>query len=432
MAPKNERKLSEADLIKNLRIIFKPEHIEQPNSSNYESGHYFQVGKQAWRLNPKESIKFNETVQALHSRFPKVHFKTCQSYLERFCCKEFPQNYDLFGLKIPELFAQLQKEQINRSVVAIEVSGLRLDTEPFSFGQFEFVSSEDTSLDDLRDQIRDENGCPPPELPTDRVLAKIGLQGDSEFTRDSAKLLLQQALDVLQFVTAPKNPSLLRDETVQGFSFYIGEDRLPATERVWSYNTHPKEAWNSFRSNAKISYNSLPKFQPTFDSNTIKDLQEFGWEQFDILLTKQRFSYFERNLLAAVTWFARAVRDVDPARKFVDLFISLETLFSNDKKAPEKERNGAFNTREGVAYFLGKTTEQRLSLHHDVHQLASTRNKVVHSGYSIIEEGDLYRLFDLTFSSILKALDFTEQFTEPSSFTKWAKRIKLGDEVKVD
>jgi len=417
-------KIPEEDLIYRLREIFDPRRISYEHPQTNEPELFFRFGSKGWRLNQKEKENLENAVQILKKQFNKVHKETCQKYLQSFCCDEFPAKFDTFHERIPKLFQDLQKVADNQSIVAVEVAGLRMDIDSFEFGKFEFVLSNDPALKELRESIRAKDGDASEPIPSGSVLAKRTLQGDSSLVREVAKEDLQQTIDVLQFISAFKNPSILKPD-IQGFSLYVGENRKPAVERTWSHNTSPNERWEAHNMNAERPSNDLPQYGLLLNEQTIDEFKSFGWDGFNQLLLKEEVSFFERNLLSANRWFAKAVRDIDPSRKFVDLFIALESLFSDDIEHPEKSR-AVFNTREGVAFFLGENIDERLKIYKWVNDLAKVRNKVVHSGFSEIERDDLNLLFRLTQKCCLCGLELSVQFGKSGSFSKWARRFKFS------
>lgn len=422
----NTHKLSNA-ISGILRDIFSPEN--QMTEANQETAYLFQRIANGWKLTASEKVRLDEAVEILRRKYNKVHARTCRKYLEGFCCEQFPGNYACFQAKLPELFNELDQANQNKSDVFVEIAGLQLQMERFRLGSIEFLHSDDPMIDELRKSVPDINGNYADPLPGKCVVARCCVEGDSEYSREVAVERIQLALDILQFASAPLNSSLLK-QSILGFGLYLGENQTPASLKTWTYQQN-KPSWHSYSGQAKRPNNHLGKFGLQLNKENLEKMQQCKLPELGEILSRFGRSHFEENILSAIRWFAKAVRDVELEDKYLNLFIALEGLLSNDVSNSENSPKAAFTHREGVAFLLGQDTESRMHFHEKFGELAKTRNKIVHSGYSLIDETELLDLFNYVLLCCFKALELKDNFKEAGSFSKWAKRVKFGEPIDV-
>jgi hypothetical protein len=411
-----------------LKDVFSPGNSEKVSKEKY--AYTFQNETSGWKLTTADKLRLDDAARVLHKEYPQVHEKTCRKYIEGFCCDQFPENYDDFHTKLPDLLEKLRLANQNNSDVFVLVAGMHLGMERFKLGPVDFIHSNSPEINELREKVPDINGDYADPLPEKCVVGRYRVDGDSEYSREIAIEQLQLALDILQFASAPVNSGTLKQH-ILSFGLYLGENKEPASLKTWTYQKK-KPSWYAYRGSAKRPNNHFEKFGLQLTESCIEELQEYRLSELEQIFASQDQSYFEENILSAIRWFSKAVRDVQSENKYLDLFIALEGLFSNDVRNPENMRKAAFTHREGVAFMLGKTTDERILLHDRMAELAITRNKIVHSGYSTIDQAELLSLSNYVFLCCLKALELKDQFKEKGSFSKWAKRCKFGEPISIE
>lgn len=406
-----------------LKEVFSPENSTQ--STKQIHSYFFQSEKKGWKLTSSEKQRLDEAAAVLQREFQNVHMKTCAKHLEGFCCDQFPENYDAFHTKLPELLNSLRLANSNNSNVFVLVSGIHLEMARFKLGPVEFMHSDDPEITRRREQVPDINGEFAAPLPEKCVIGRLQVYGDSEYSREVAIEQLQLALDILQFASSPINSGTLKQRTTS-FGLYIGEHKKTPSLKTWTYQDQ-EPSWHAYTGIPQIANNHLEKFGLKLTDSCIDELQTYGLTDLEAIFASSKRSQFEENIISAIRWFSKAVRDVQPENKYLYLFIALEGLFSHDTNDPEKMKAAAFTHREGVAFMLGESTDQKIRLYDSMSELAKTRNKIVHSGYSKIDQEELASLTNFVFSSCIKALQLKDQFKEARSFSKWAKRRKFGE-----
>jgi hypothetical protein len=383
----------------------------------------FQHGAREWSLNRQEREEFDKCISALTACFPRVHRKTCAKYLEQFCCENFPDNHEGFEQRFNELQSVIQRENESDAVCLVEVSGLRLHKVRFSIGKTEFILSSSGWVRAARQSIRDIHGEAPDEIPSGIVIAKGPHKGDSNFARESAIEATQLALDALTFLSVPLNSGCVVNHEM-GFSLYCGAPRPFTEQRTWVY--YENQLWNDHTEAAKMPHNKFENRGLRLNADNIEKLRKYGLDSVSKLLSEELMSGFDQNLIACMRWIAKAVRDVDPASKFLYLFISLEALFCKDGGESKSGKSQAFSTREGVAFLLGDTPEQRANYYDRMDGLATLRNRIVHEGFGRIDTQDLVDLLNYVWWCCRKGQDLRDSFRQPNSFSNWAKQVRFG------
>ena len=138
-------------------------------------------------------------------------------------------------------------------------------------------------------------------------------------------------------------------------------------------------------------------------------------------------SAFDDSLLTAITWMANGIRERDLARKYLSFFIALEALFIRDNKATRAAdgyQNPIVPIGEGVGWLLGGSGDARRQIAEQIEWLGRTRNKIVHRGFTMIDEADLIQLGSYLWNSCWQAATKRASFRVEDSFQDWLRDQK--------
>lgn len=409
-----------AQIIPVLREVFG----EQRSSDS--PGMAFQFGDRGWSLTPEESQSFHGAVLTLATAFPRIHRKTCEHELERFCCEQIPKHGAAFEDAIPEFLGHLSSLGNIENVVYVEISGLRLEVAEVSVGSVRLISSEHPDVDEHRLMIKDINGNYPAPIDPNLPLARVEVCGESQFAKEIATAQAQTALDCLQVLSIQENRAAFGDNF--GFVLACSGPMPLICCRRWMFSSL-QPTWSYDKSCGPVIATDNPQLNLPINTGTLSKLNARGLVHASELLADPSPSPFDEGLLAALKWIASAIRERDFTRKYLSFHIALEALFARDDSAIRNSSgfaSPATPVDDGVAFLLGKTVDSRIRIAQRIRELSRTRNMIVHRGYSSVERNDLLTLAGYSWNCCMQALKMRGQFRDENSFREWCLRQKYG------
>lgn len=386
----------------------------------------FQFGDRGWSLTPEESRSFHDAVLALATAFPRIHQKTCERELERFCCERIPQHGAVFEDGIPDFLLHLDELSGIKNIVYVEVSGLRLEMDDVPVGPVRLISSEHPDVDAHRLKIKDINGNFPTPFDKGLTLARVEVRGEPQFAKDVARTQAQTALDCLQVFSIQENHAAFEDSF--GFVLACSEPMPLVSCRRWMFSSL-KPTWSSDKACGSVIATDSPQRNLPLNPGTLSKLNDRGLSHVNELLTAPIHSPFDEGLLASLKWIASAIRERDFTRKYLSFHIALEALFARDDSTVRQSSDyarPATSVDDGVAFLLGKTLDARLRIAERIRELSRTRNMIVHRGYSSVERNDLLSLAGYSWNCCTEALKMRRQFRKENSFREWCLHQKYG------
>jgi hypothetical protein len=381
-------------------------------------------------LSKTEAAKMQQASELLSAQFPKVSERTCMRELQRFCCSfisEINAGQQLpVARQIPALLKLLESLGSHQTTVYVEVSGLDLRLPEWTFGPARFMSGNHVDVERDRLGIRTLDGQTPEPLRAEQLVVQMRLEGESQYAQDSAKERVQQVLDVLQFLSLKENPGSW-DADLAHFGLFCCEPIPVVSTNIWAFSSDgPSWHWHKEQPPVLVS----GPMKCVVSKDTDARFAERGGKELAALLMEQHPSAFDQGLLTAVTWIAHAIRERDPARKFLGFYIALEALFGRDnKKLRECEgfQQPIVPIPEGVAFLLGLTPQARIRLVDRMTRLTRERNRIVHRGFTQIEKGSLLMLAGYAWSSCWQAAIRRHLFQKEDAFRDWLLERKYGN-----
>ncbi len=427
MTPTEHQKLVNA-----LTGILRDALSGDQDPAPHDSGMYFEFkGLGGLRLSREESEKMNEAADLLVEAYPRVARKSILNELQRFCCRfisvmeagsrEFPIPH-----KLPELLNLFDLLQSQSTTVYIQVAGIDLKVDEWVFGPAKFMRGNHPDVDSERLQIMTLEGHVPKPLDPKNVLVQLKLQGEPVYARDHAAERVQEVLDCLQLLSLSENQGSWESPNT-GFYLRCCEPIPLVSARIWSFSSKGP-TWESWCGAAPIPVTGPEKC--IIDKSTSAKFAQRGGCELAQMLAEICPSSFDENLLTATTWLANGIRERDYARKFLSFYVTLEALFSRDDRQLRQAKgfqSPSVPIKEGVAFLLGRTVEARRRLERRISELAETRNRIVHRGFTVIEKSDLIDLGRYAWNSCWQAAIRREFFKEDNSFHEWLLGRKFGN-----
>lgn len=132
----------------------------------------------------------------------------------------------------------------------------------------------------------------------------------------------------------------------------------------------------------------------------IDEFRSKGLDAISHLLTKERRTEFQQDLLTALQLYAKSSLAKDVADKLVYILIALESLFLRDGSEPIVD-----NISERMAFFAGSTVAERKEIIRSVKKTYGLRSSYIHHGRRIdVDDLGVLEEFMLTAWRCLQAL----------------------------
>ena len=393
---------------------------------------FFFIDAGSLTLSHSEAAKLREASILLSRVFPKVSDRTRDQELNRFCCRFIPDlttgiQRDSIARDLPELLDRLQSYSEDSTTVYVEVSGFDMQLSEWTFGPARFMKGDHPEIEADHSQITSLDGHKPDPLKSHQMVAQIKVLGEADYASDQVVKRVGEVLDVIQFLSLPDNPDSWKPDGLC-FGLYCCEPIPPITTSIWSLTTRGP-TWSSWQGGPPIIV-TLPTIRCVVNEKTDDRFSKRGGAELSLLLSETEPSAFDQNLLTAVTWIANAIRERNLARKYLGFYVALEALFGRDKREwreSEGFQKPILPIPEGVAFILGRGLVGRRKLSSQMSDLAKTRNRIVHRGYTAIDETDLRLLGSHAWSCCWQAALKRGQFREDDSFSDWLLNRKFGN-----
>jgi len=404
-----------------------------PEVARIESAsQFFFKGTGMLTLSHAEAEKLREAAFLISQQFPTVGADTCTRELKRFCCRFIPQlktgvQRASIAAALPELLDCLDSFGQDLTTIYIEVCGLGLQLTEWKFGSARFLRGNHPEIEAEHSQIVTADGHKPKPLRAEQVVAQIKLHGEVKYAQDEAFTRTNQILDTIQFLSLNENPGSW-DPDGLCFGLYCCQPIPMITSNSW-YFTSRGPTWGELQGVPPI-IPTIAGIKCVINSQTNSQFSERGGKGLNALLSETNRSAFDENLLTAIGWIANAIRERNLARKYLGFYVALEALFSRDKlilRDKNTFQKAIFPIPEAVAFFIGRGCEGRRKLCSEVNDLAKTRNRIAHRGYTDIDEAELRAVGSHAWSCCWQAAERRDQFREDDSFRDWLLNLKFGN-----
>ncbi len=396
---------------------------------------FFFPGTGTLSLSHAEAAQLREASILISKFFPKVSEDTCDRELKRFCCRFIPElqagvERASIAAALPDLLGCLESFTQDFTTVYVEVCGLDLQLPEWTFGRARFMKGDHPEIESDHSQIISLDGHKPDPLKPAQIVAQIKVQGEADYAADEAVKRVGEVLDVLQFLSLRENSGSWKPDGLC-FGFYCCQPIPPISSSIWTL-TSRGPTWSSSKGVPPVIV-TIPNLRFVVNDKTDSRFAERGGKQLSGLLLELVPSAFDQNLLTAIMWIANAIRERNPARKYLSFYVAIEALFGRDKlewRESENFQRPVLHIPEGVAFILGRSVDGRRKLTSQMSDLAKTRNRIVHRGYTEIDETDLRLLGSYAWSCCWQAALRREQFRQDDSFRDWLLKRKFGNADK--
>lgn len=405
---------------------------DSPERASQEAARIFSfAGLGELILSHAEVEKLEEAADLLHEANPRVGRKSIVAELQRACCRLIPHmtggiQPSAITAEIPNLLDTLDALENQSTTVYVQVAGVDLKLDEWLFGPAKFLHGTHAEIEAERTQITTIDGLVPVALDPTVVVVQMKLAGETTFAKQHAGERIQQVLDCIQFLSLPENRGSW-DADIQHFGLYRSEPIPLVSSKVWSFSSKGP-TWTSWHDHSPILATGPVKC--VIDASAVNEFAKRGGPELGQLLMEPCPSAFDDSLSTAVAWIANGIRERDLARKYLSFFIALEALFIRDNKQTRQAdgfQSPIVPIGEGVAFLLGQSVETRRLIEKRVVGLASTRNKIVHRGFTTIDRADLIKLGTYSWNCCLQCAIRRKQFNEDNSFQNWLLERKFGN-----
>ena len=115
------------------------------------------------------------------------------------------------------------------------------------------------------------------------------------------------------------------------------------------------------------------------------------------------------KIFKSTMWLGKSLRNENIGDAFLQISIALECLLTRQEKNSFINPSITYSLSETLAFLVGNTKEERLSIFKDIKKLYSLRSAIVHSGKSNIEVKDYYDFFNFVRQGIYTILKLIEE-----------------------
>lgn len=404
-------------------IVFLINEIIAQNAPDLKSGKF------PYKIISNESktiILSHETAKPFNSLCSKIlknndwDQKFSQKFIESKIGSLICNSYDLppDGRKesVDKMLKELESYEIEQEVI-LPVFGLLLHTEIYELGNVSFKNVTDQNYSEIIERINVAiNSTKNTAEEKKHLKDLLNSQLDSAFkvgTLASIKLIAEplraleraqeecgRSLDLLRFAT----PYVQENSKEIGFGL-IGD--------VFS----GKGLSLSFSEDGslKTSYSNIGSWKPfKFNDKILQKLEKIGIMTLSNLVKKDKITDFEKRILSAVFWCAKAQLQTLPEFRLLCLITSLESVLN-----PRGDRPIRMGVAEGCALLIGQRLEQRRQLRDFIMKMYDLRSRVSHGGHPEVFESDLNWLTSITGAIIFELMKKIEDFKDQKELLLW-------------
>jgi hypothetical protein len=434
MAKKKERKLQE----KTVGNIFKKSHefsgllneIFSKNAPDLESGEfpYKVISKET-----KSLILSHETAEPLNELCSKIlrianwDKNFSQKFIEAKIETLLVETHDIppneREKSVLEILEELETYHVEHEII-LPVFGLRLDSDIFELGNVTFrkitdqIKSEiieraNSAIDSTRNTDNEKalikNQMNPlfiSSLETGTV-AIVKVPAEPIRAKERAQEECGRSLDLLRFAT----PYVQQNAKEIGFG--LAGDVLAGKGISLCF------AEDGSLQTSKSNVGSWMPFE--FNKEIHQQLEKMGIMTLSKLLKKDLITKFEKMILSAVFWCAKAQLQTLPEFRLLCLITSLESVLN-----PRNDRPIRMGVAEGAALLFGKGLEQRRKLRDFIGKLYDLRSSVSHGGHPEVLGADLQLLTSIAGTVIFELLKKIKKFKNRKELLCWLDDKRLA------
>jgi hypothetical protein len=405
-------------------IVFLLNEIIVKNASDLKTGKF------PYKIISNESksvILSHETAKPFNSLCSKIltindwdqkfSQKFIENKIESLICRSYDDiSNDVLEESVGQMLKELESYKIEQEVV-LPVFGLLLNTEIYELGNVSFKELTDHTYSEIIERVIFAIDSTKNTAEGKSYLKDLlKLQLDSAFkvgTLASIKLIAEpvraleraqeecgRSLDLLRFAT----PYVQQNSKEIGFGL-IG-DVFSGRGLSLSFSDD---------GSLKTSLSNIGSWIPfEFNDQIHQKLQKIGITTLSNLIRKDKISDFEKRLLSAVFWCAKAQLQTLPEFRLLCLITSLESVLN-----PRGDRPIRMGVAEGCALLTGQELDQRRQIRDFIMKMYDLRSRVSHGGHPEVFENDLGWLTSITGAVIFELIKKIEDFKDQKELLLW-------------
>ena len=150
-------------------------------------------------------------------------------------------------------------------------------------------------------------------------------------------------------------------------------------------------------------------------------MREVGVFKLSEFITKPNPSEFEQIILRAVRWLSSAQAQAEMENAFLNLFTSLETIFSVQPGEPITN-----SISEGIALIIRGDFRGRKFIKGKISAFYKQRSRLTHEGHVSISYEDYAELTSIIRDFMKVLIDFSSSFSTHDQFISWLEEQKLS------
>lgn len=353
----------------------------------------------------------------------KFSQKFIENKIESLICKSYDIPPDEREKPVCQMLEEFGSYQIEQEVI-LPVFGLLLDTNIYELGNVSFKKVTDQTYTEIIERVNfaidstkntDEEKTYLKNLLNSQLntafkvgtLASIKVSAEPLRAVERAQEECGRSLDLLRFAT----PYVQQNSREIGFGL-IG-DVFAGRGLSLSFSED---------GSLKTSQSNIGSWIPfEFNKGIHQKLEKIGIMTLSDLLKKKGVSDYEKRVLSAVFWCAKAQLQTLPEFRLLCLITSLESVLN-----PRGDRPIRMGVAEGGALLTGKGLEQRRKLRDFIRKLYDLRSSVSHGGHPEVLESDLRWLTSIAGAVIFELMKKIEEFKDQKELLLWLDDQRLA------
>ena len=180
-----------------------------------------------------------------------------------------------------------------------------------------------------------------------------------------------------------------------------------------------------FTTKERLEWSLQPPQQPQyafkFDNLALEKMREAGWDILVAIWRNDKPNELELRLKRAACWLGEAIADSDPVSAFLRFTIGLEILLV--RKDETETITGALSER--LAFILSNDSAKRRKIWEKTKELYGKRSRIVHSGNSEVDPGDLRQIRHFALICFMKLLKKSSELTSISQLIRFCEDKKF-------
>ncbi len=238
------------------------------------------------------------------------------------------------------------------------------------------------------------------------TIAEITILAEDEHAIKIAKEKVLKSLSILRVFS----PSNLHPKLTEGFNI-LGSER---NDRV-NCQFYKEGVVDRTLEYLEHSYKLR-----TISKQDMEETRRLGLDIINDVLIKSKKSEFQEKVLDALDLYSKSTMLPGPEDKLIYILSAIESMLLKDTGEPIQKNLG-----ERMAFFVGKTPEERIAIKADVENIYNIRSKFLHHGYTIEESEMLAGFMRTAWNFIIKLIGEINKYNTKLEFIEHFEKIKF-------